>query len=273
MSVGVVAQRGNERAIELAAAIEETILEGDVDVVMDEATAAALDAEGRPIEALANCDLVASIGGDGTFLFVAHAVGDTPMLGVNLGEVGFLNVVAPSEAPELIREVHRELIRGTVTIQSLPRVIAEGEGWSMGPALNEIIIHAPQRGHDRGITVTVSVDGSRYARDLADGVMVATPTGSTAYNLSEGGPLLTPTIEGFVVTEMCGREPMPSLVVPRSATVSVDVEGEAFAYVISDSRSTHELSLPATVRIREAATPVRIAGRPLEFFDALSKLD
>ncbi len=273
MVVGVVAQRGNERAIELAAAIEETIQAGDVDVVMDEATATALDVAGQPIEALTHCDLVVSIGGDGTFLFVAHAVGDAPMLGVNLGEVGFLNVVAPAEAPEIVRKVHKELIRGTVTIQSLPRVIAEGDGWSMGPALNEIIVHAPQRGHDRGITVTITVDGSQYARDVVDGVMVSTPTGSTAYNLSEGGPLLTPTIEGFVVTEMCGRDPMPSLVVPRSATVTIDVEGEAFAHVISDSRSTHELTLPSVIHIREAATPVRIAGRPLEFFDALSKLD
>ena len=273
MVVGVVAQDGNAQAVELAAAIEEATNAANIDVEMDEATATALDRPGMPIEALTSCDLVVSIGGDGTFLFVAHAVGDTPMLGVNLGEVGFLNAVAPANAPAIVRDVHQELLRGTVAIQSLPRVIAEGEGWSMGPALNEIIVHAPQRGHDQGITATVQVNGSTYSRDLVDGVMVATPTGSTAYNLSEGGPLLTPTIEGFVITEMCGHKPMPSLVVPRSATIDVSVVGQPYASVISDSRSRHEIELPGTVRIREAATPVRIAGRPLEFFDALDKLD
>ncbi len=272
MQLGIVAQRGNIRAAYLAEEIRSE-LPSTVDVLIDPATAAELDGEGTPIEEFENADLAVSIGGDGTFLFAATEVGTVPIVGVNLGEVGFLNAVSPRDAVETIsREVERYREHGTVSFRELHRLQATVEGWTSGPALNEVVVHGPRRGHGGGIEIEVRVDGSLYTGGHADGVLVATPTGSTAYNLSEGGPLVHPAVEAFVLTELCASEPMRPLVLDRDATVTVRVDEAARAVVVADGSDAHEIDLPATVRIERANDPVRLAGPSVEFFDALGKL-
>jgi NAD+ kinase len=102
MHVGIVAQRDNARAELLAGTLRERLDSADVRVTVDPATAGALDCAGDPVETFDACDLVVSIGGDGTFLFSARGAGGTPILGVNLGEGGFLNAVGPDEAVEAV---------------------------------------------------------------------------------------------------------------------------------------------------------------------------
>lgn len=272
MAVGLVAQRGNRSAEQVALEVREALHAAGVTVRLDEATGEALGIGGEPVAALDDCVLVASIGGDGTFLFTASAVDDTPIVGVNLGEVGFLNAVAPADASRVIRDAYGRAVAGNLAYQELPRVVARFDDDRVGPALNEIIVHAPQRGRPGRVTAVICVDGERYHRDRVDGVMVATPTGSTAYNLSEDGPLMTPAIPALAVNPMCGADPMPPLVVPLDATITIDLGGADLAYVISDGRRRQRATVPVSVTIERAATPVRIAGPPLEFFEALGKL-
>jgi NAD+ kinase len=118
----------------------------------------------------------------------------------------------------------------------------------------------------------VSVDGSVYTGGQADGVLVATPTGSTAYNLSEGGPLVHPDVQGFLVNEMSGASSMPPLAVGTDAEITVAVENAEGGYVVADGRVRQSVDPPATVTIARASDPVRIAGPPLDFFAALGKL-
>lgn len=270
MHVGCVAQQGNPRAVELADELRRNL---DATVSIDAASGEALDREGVPVESLQACDLVVSIGGDGTFLFTAQHVSPTPIMGVNLGEVGFLNVVAPQEAIETVERVVERIRAGQATYQELPQVQAEGESVSLPPAINEISLLGPQRGRGGGVGVEIRVDGRLYSGSHADGVLVATPAGSTAYNLSENGPLLHPNVSAFVITEMCAEGPMPPLAIPFDATVTVLLEGAPHAYVIADGRTRQQVTPPTTVEIRRAEHPVRIAGPPLEFFAALGKLE
>jgi NAD+ kinase len=271
MKVGIVAQRGNPRAVYLADDLRGTL---DATVRIDEATAEALDAEGEPVGSLSDCHLVVSIGGDGTFLFAARGVGSVPILGVNLGEVGFLNAVAPTDAVEVVTsEVERFREDGSVQSRPLARLRAGGDGWSLPPALNEVVVQGTRRGHGCGVEYAVRVDGSLYSGGLADGVLVATPTGTTAYNLSEGGPLVHPSVDALVVTEMAASEPMPPLVAPLSATVTVRVEGPDGAVAISDGRTRRELSPPEQLTVERTEDPVRVAGPSVDFFEALGKLD
>lgn len=272
MALGVVAQQGNERARALAEDIRSTVIEDGVDVWLDRVTAESLGHSGYDVTELGNCELVASIGGDGTFLFTARSVGTTPIVGINLGEVGFLNAVAPGEATSVVRELYAQAVTEELPTQVLPRVLAMGDSWELGPALNEIIVHSPQRGVEPGISIEVKVDGQTYNSDRADGVMVATPTGSTAYNLSEGGPLLTPDLPGLVITEMSGRNPRPPVVVPADSTITIHVNGPEYAAVISDGRLRKRLSIPTVINVERASMPVRVAGPPVAFFDALDKL-
>ncbi|WP_411715994.1 NAD(+)/NADH kinase [Natronomonas sp.] len=269
MEVGIVAQQDNPRAAELADRIRRHV---DATVRLDESTAESLEQQGSPVSEFADCDLVVSIGGDGTFLFAAREVTPTPVMGVNLGEVGFLNAVSPEDSPEAVQREIDRFRAGNDDCQELPQVQADGDGWTLPAAVNEVAILGPQRGRNNGVGIEVRVDGELYSGSRADGVLVSTPTGSTAYNLSEGGPLVHPDVPAFVITEMCAEGPMPSLAVPTTADITVRVEEADHAFVVADGRTRERIDPPTNVELYQADQPVRIAGPPLEFFTALGKL-
>lgn len=269
MRVGIVAQQDNPRAAALAGDIRSSV---SADVVVDETTAESLDVSGVSIEGMAECDLVVSIGGDGTFLYAVRGIGSTPIMGVNLGEVGFLNATPPENAVSAVERTISELSDGTVKIREVPRLTATGEDWTLSPALNEVVIMGPQRGPGNGIDIEIRLDGSLYTGGHADGVLVSTPTGSTAYNLSEGGPLVHTDVSAMVVNEMCATEGMPPLLVGSDTDVTVRVDGAEQAVAVSDGRVKRELDPPVTVSLSTEAPPVRIAGPDIDFFAALGKL-
>jgi len=270
MHVGVVAQRTDDRAVSLAAELVETL---DATVSLDTETATELGREGVPHSEMDDCDLVVSIGGDGTFLYTARGVGTAPLLGVNLGEVGFLNVVPPSEAVEVVTDTVAAIRAGTAEYRELTRVEASGAGVDLSAALNEIAVLGAQRGHGNGTDIEVRLDGEPYSETHADGVIVATPTGSSAYNLSEGGPLVHPEVDSLVVTEMCAEGTMPPLVVAPDSEVTVRVSGAETAYAIADGRTRASVEPPAELTVRRGDEPVRVTGPELDFFAALEKLE
>ncbi|ELY51053.1 NAD(+)/NADH kinase [Natronorubrum bangense] len=281
VAVGIVAQRNNERAQDLAATLAETLeCEGEheqtaVSVVVDELTGEVIDVPAVPVASMATRDLVVSIGGDGTLLFVAREVGSTPILGVNLGEVGFLNAVAPDDARAVATDLVTTL-RETGSLEGCERFRLEATSdgdWTLEPALNEIVVHGPRRGHGGGATIEVRIDGECYAESHADGVLVATSAGSTAYNLSEGGPLVHPATNALVVTQMAATDSMPPLVVDPETELTISVSGTDTAYVISDGRNRRRLEPPATVTVSLAAEPVRLVGPRGNFVASLDKLD
>lgn len=273
MEIGIVAQKGNDRATTLAADLFEEVEAAGSSVAVDPATAAVIGSEGTPVDAMTAYSLVVSVGGDGTFLYTARNVGATPILGVNLGEVGFLNAVAPGDAATRLREEIAEIEQtGSPRYREVPRLRAQGEGWTLPPGLNEVTVLGPRRGHGNGIELEVRVGGSLYTSGHADGVLIATPTGSTAYNMSEGGPLVHPDVSGLVITELCASEPMPSLVVDPSQSISVRATDAEYAVVTSDGERD-QIETPAHVSISRAAEPGRIAGPRSDFFRALEKIE
>ena len=284
MEVGLVAQRDNSRAVGVAESIQTALADDGVSTRVDAATAAALaestatpDAPANPgttadVGVFGACDLVVSIGGDGTFLFAARAAGGTPMLGVNLGEVGFLNAVSPENAVTAVREAVTAIDADDHEVRKAPRLTAQCESFESVPAVNEIVVSGPRRGPGGGATFRVTIDGSEYTQSHADGVMIATPTGSTAYNLSENGPIVHPSIGALIVNEMCGVDGMPPLVVGGDCEVTVAVDDADHAVVVSDGRRPHEIETPAEITVSRAETPVRLVGPVADFFAALDKL-
>ncbi len=270
MHLGVVAKQETPRAAELADRVRKHI---DARVSLDERTAASLGIAGKPVEELSACDLVVSIGGDGTFLFTAREVSPTPIMGVNLGEVGFLNAVSPNECIEAVRTAVERIKSGEAELQELPQIQASGSGWTLPPAVNEVAILGPQRGRNNGVRIESLVDGDQYSAGHADGVLVSTPAGSSAYNLSEGGPLVHPDVSAFLITEMCAEGSMPSLAVPIGAELTVELSEADHAFVVADGRTRERVEPPTSVTLEPAADPVRVAGPKLEFFAALEKLD
>lgn len=273
MRVGIVAQRNNETATALA---EEVLTAIDVDeVVLDPETATALDRGESALEQLGAADLVVSIGGDGTFLFAARHAGTTPILGVNLGEVGFLTPIQPGNAVEAVRNAIVDH-RGDSPLQTtqLPRLRAEGADWSLPPAINEIVVQSPQRGRGNAITVQVEIDDRQYIDRAVDGVLVATPTGSTAYNLSEGGPLLRPETGVMIVTPMSPQPAARPLIIDDDSVVAVHVTAGAAdsTIALADGSQRERLQLPATITINQAGEPIHVVGDGLDLFRGLEKL-
>jgi len=284
MEVGLVAQRDNSRAVGIADSIQAALTDDGVSTRLDAATAAALAESTATTDAPTDlgttadvgvfgaCDLVVSIGGDGTFLFAARAAGGTPMLGVNLGEVGFLNAVSPDNAVAAVREAVAAIDAGDHEVRKAPRLTAQCDSFESVPAVNEIVVSGPRRGPGGGATFRVTIDGSEYTHSHADGVIIATPTGSTAYNLSENGPIVHPSIGALIVNEMCGVDGMPPLVVDGDCEVTVAVDDADHAVVVSDGRRPHEIETPAEITVSRAETPVRLVGPVADFFTALDKL-
>lgn len=273
MDVGIVAQRDNSRAATLADELRTVLAADGVGCRLDESTATTVGVPeaAAPVDSFDACDLVVSIGGDGTFLFAARGAGGTPILGVNLGEVGFLNGVTPEDAVDAVRDEVAALREGTMEVREAPRLSADSDDWESVPAVNEIVVTG-RRGHGGGASFEVAVDGSPYTGGHADGILIATPTGSSAYNLSEGGPLVHPSIGGLIVNEMCGTDAMPPLVVAGDCEVTVSVEDADHIVVVSDGRRPHELDVPCEITVSRAEPPVRLAGPVADFFEALGKL-
>lgn len=210
-------------------------------------------------------DMILSLGGDGTLLRGAQAAvkWNVPLLGVNLGRVGFL---AETE-PEDINEVLRSLLEGQYTLQERPllAVQANGKRWL---ALNDVVVS--RGGYSRLITLETLVDGERAGRYIADGLVVSTPTGSTGYSLSAGGPIVSPNVDCMVLTPICAHSLQHRpCVVHGDAKIRLQLgtDAELHASLQVDGQSCTTLSAGDSVSICKAEERIRlIRTKPAQFF-------
>jgi len=220
------------------------------------------DDDARASAFVSGLDLVVSVGGDGTFLRAAHLASrrGCPVLGVKVGRLGFLTEAEPATAAAVLAG----FLDGSVAFDERLAVTATPTGapWN-GPlwALNELIVE--KRTRHRLVRLAISVD-DRYVTTLAaDGVIVATPTGSTAYSFSAGGPIVSPDVPCLVVTPIAAHMVFDrSFVVPASATVRLEVVGEEPGLLSADGRSSLELPVGSSVSIARAPEPARFVQRP-----------
>lgn len=209
-------------------------------------------------------DLVVSIGGDGTFLRAAHLAssGDAPVLGVKVGRLGFLTEHEPSEAGDAVRRFLSggSRVESRLAIEALAR---GGEGTDAVWALNEVIVEKLTR--HRLVRLALLVDDDYVTTFSADGVIVATPTGSTAYSFSAGGPILAPPVDALLVTPVAAHMVFDrSLVVDAGARVRLEVVGDEPGLVSADGRSSRTLPVGAIIDIRRSERSARIVRREPE---------
>jgi NAD+ kinase len=216
-------------------------LEGrGVQPLLDEETAAlAGTPRGHPKAKLPELvDLLLVLGGDGTLLSVARLVGarDVPILGANLGGLGFLTEVTLDEIYSTLEGVLRGTYEVTRRILLSAAVHRAGERVADYVALNDAVIHKSDLA--RIIELETYIDGQYVTTFRADGLIISTPTGSTAYGLSAGGPIVYPTLRALVVTPICPHTlTFRPLVIPDGATVKIvqASEGES-AYLTLDGQ-------------------------------------
>jgi len=170
-------------------------------------------------------DLLISIGGDGTFLETVHIVRDSgiPVLGVNTGRLGFLATTHKDEIREVLQHIHEEKYRlqsrSVLTLQTKEKLFGEDNF-----ALNELTIH--KKDSSSMITIHTYIDDLFLNSYWADGLIVATPTGSTAYSLSCGGPIIVPGAKSYVITPIAPHNlNVRPIVVPDDRTIRLRIEG------------------------------------------------
>jgi NAD+ kinase len=232
-------------------------------VICDAVTAGLAKLKCAPVPDIASLahevDLLLVFGGDGTMLHAARQIAgsDTPMLGVNIGGLGFLTAVPSDKLADALKLVWR----GEFKFEE--RVLIEATGTGRGKkiaatALNDIVV---SRGAiSRLIALDVSMNGEPITRYRCDGLIVSSPTGSTAYSLAAGGAIVLPTAEVFVLTPICPHAlSNRSIILPLSATITIKaVTTVATAYLNADGQIVGELDNGDEVTVRRSQSTVRL---------------
>ena len=223
------------------------------------------------------CDLIISIGGDGTMLKSAklshqHQI---PVTGINKGRLGFLTDINPSDANQTINNLisGKFITEDRLLIETI--INQDGIKNSIGIALNDVAIRRKETG--RMMKVTTSIDGNYINQHEGDGFIVSTPTGSTAYSLSCGGPILKPDVEAFILVPICPHSlndrPM---VIPSNSEILIEpiLNTGEIAEIALDGDSSYEIKQGETIIINATKTPIKlIHPEDYDYFDVLrSKL-
>jgi NAD+ kinase len=217
------------------------------------------------------CDVVISIGGDGTILRIARIVSShaTPILGINLGKLGFLAEVSLEELDDCITEI----LRGDYRIEDrmmLQACIRKSKQCIF--ALNDIVIS--QTDSSRMFIVQTFVNGEFLSKFTCDGTIVATPTGSTAYMLSNGGPIVTPTNHSMLINPICPHSlTARTVVVPEESIITLKVQSaHGKIQIISDGQSQISLQLPLEVVIERSPLVTKLVKRMnTSYYDVLRR--
>ena len=205
--VGIIGKLGDPSVKETLLALVDFLLSRGQEVILEEATAQLLEKDHLPCAPLPDiarrCDLAIVVGGDGTLLHAGRhlALENVPLLGVNLGRLGFLTDISPDSMVASLEQIlegeydeeQRFLLRSTIGTRASP-------GHPL-TALNDVVIH--KWNIARMIEFEIHVDGRFVDAQRSDGLIVSTPTGSTAYALSGGGPLLAPELNAIVLVPIC----------------------------------------------------------------------
>ena len=212
-------------------------------------------------------DLLLVLGGDGTLLSMARLVGDlgVPILGVNLGGLGFL---AALTVEELFPALEAYLEGGLVVEERMmlaATVWRQGERLSEYVALNDMAI--TKSAMSRIIRLEVAVDGQLATLYRADGLIISTPTGSTAYCLSAGGPIVFPTMDAVVLTPICSHTlTNRPIVLPASQRIEVTLLTDQDVMLTADGQVGFALKALDTVEVRRAAARTRMLRFPQKHF-------
>lgn len=264
MNIGIVGNTGKPSALEVIAEFTRVLTRKNVSCVFADDLACCLDlprsARLAPIRDLGKlCSVVISFGGDGTILSTAKEIGasGTPILGVNVGTLGFLTEVLVQELEATVVDLIEN--RYSITDRMLLHVrIGEGVSGKSFFALNDVVI---DRGSgSRLIYIDTHVDGTFLNSYRADGLIVATPTGSTAYSLSVGGPLLVPNLHAFIVSPICPHSlNVRPIVLAKDSVITLTIrkEGEP-AQVNIDGQNQYKLMSHEKVFVSRASYNLRL---------------
>jgi len=261
MRLLLVSRIDNSDAVAYSRKVKEVLEQDGVEVSFDEDTAEIFKETGRPL-ADTTADVVVVVGGDGTILRTIQQMRrPVPVIGINRGEVGFLADLDPAEAIDFVRT-----LPSGFSVDERMRITLLKDGISLGTALNEALIITTRPA--KMLRFSILVDGITTEQFRADGLLISTPTGSTAYAMSAGGPIVDPRIQGFILVPLA-----PYLLSSRPHIISsnrrleVRLESTKPANLVLDGQQTIELGTSMTLEVKPAEYPAKFVDVGRNFFE------
>lgn len=271
--IGVFAKRNQPDAVKLAGQVQAWLVERGLTVMLEERLAVKMGANGHPAAAIPpECDMIVVLGGDGTLISVAREIGDLeiPILGVNLGSLGFLTEITRQELfPVLTRVLAGDYM---LSDRLMLEVVVERAGTTVASfrVLNDVVINKGALA--RIIDMKAWVGDSYLTTYKADGLIISSPTGSTAYNMAAGGPIIYPGTDCLVITPICphmlSNRP---IIIPADLVVRIEVMfQEEDVLLTADGQVGMPLQAGDIVAVRRANNRTRLIISPdKEYFEVL----
>jgi len=278
-SAGIICKPNRDLVSGVAPGLLQWLRERKIDVFVDEETRACIDLAAPALARTALSEKIALLivlGGDGTLLSAARALGShrVPILAVNLGGLGFLTSVTLDEMYPVLEQVIAGEHSTSERMMLDAEIIRKGHTSERQRALNDAV--ATKAALARMLEFDVYVDRSHVGRYRADGIIVATPTGSTAYSLAAGGPIVDPQLDAFVITPICPHMlTNRPLVVPHWATIELDfAPADEPVYITLDGQIGFQLEPKDRIIVTKSASRVTLVRPPEKtYFEVLrSKL-
>lgn len=263
LRIGIILHSRRQDAINYADRVISFLRSHQIDVCAEDEYAE--DLHVAPFSRAEKADIIISIGGDGTLLRgVQYAFSwEAALLGINMGRVGFLTEAEPGDIETALSAV----ISGDYDVETRP-VLHVSAGEQHWHALNDVVLS--RGGRARLTTINAWVDGELSGRYVADGVVVATPTGSTGYSLSAGGPIVSPKVECMIITPICAHtlQHRPTVVHGGAEIIlELNPEDQQTASLQVDGQSCLELDSGMRACIRMDQRPIRLIRlKPQNFF-------
>jgi NAD+ kinase len=241
--------------------------ERGIEPFVDHETNALLDAKQKAIargEMAEAVDLVVVLGGDGTLLATARALSSkpVPILAVNLGGLGFMTVITRDDLYSTLEMVLRGDFQCDRRAQIRAEIIRRGQSISSLLALNDVVLN--KGAIARILDFDMSVDGRFVSTFKADGLIVSTPTGSTAYSLAAGGPVIVPSVNAFLVTPICAHTlTNRPIVLPDTVAIDIVITGHSESvYLTADGQVAIAVRTGDTMRTRKSSSYVELVQPP-----------
>lgn len=269
-TIGLIGRLGSPNAVETLKRLLRFLGTRELDVIVDERTATVLLNHGYQEASRSRlgelCDLVIVVGGDGSLLSAARVLcqSQTPVLGVNRGRLGFLTDISPDDVEERIGEVLDGHFESEQRFLLEAEVFRDGKRVGTASGLNDVVVHPGKAA--RMIEFELFIDGQFVYSQRSDGLIIATPTGSTAYALSGGGPIVHPRLEAITLVPMFPHTLSSRPIVIDAAsevTIHIGETNQAYPHVSCDGQ-TQVVSKPGDIMVvrrkRERLTLIHPRG-------------
>lgn len=265
-SVGLVARYDKKSALKLTEKLSKYLKEKSLNVFIEDTLADKVSTYEKfiPLSEM-KTDFIITIGGDGTILrtCLASTKPEPPILTINMGVRGFLTEVEPKNAYEAVDRI----LKGKFKIEKCTKLAITVGKEPMPDALNDVVISACEP--SKILYTQICKDGKPILKSQADGLIVATQTGSTGYSLSAGGPVLDQEVEAFVLTPICSLTVFRSLVFPSASTLAFKVERPKEMLVLVDGNYRKLVSADETIRVTRSKNVTSFIRFEPNFYDRI----